>query len=215
MLAILTAEPMTGYDLVRYFDGSVAFVWSAPHSQIYPELRRMEAEGLIEATEVPRGQKATKRIYAITPEGVDELRRWANDAYRIPPERDTSRLKAAYIEWGSYDAARRQLRAHRNHWNELLNQYNDLVDAIDSRDVPLLRRRLEIRPEAEHDAIVAAKRFAYRGFIHRAEAEIRWADEGLELVDKLESAGVPLTGQADDVRDSQTGSRRRGRARKS
>jgi DNA-binding PadR family transcriptional regulator len=33
---------MTGYDLLQFFDASVAFIWHAPHSNIYPELRRME-----------------------------------------------------------------------------------------------------------------------------------------------------------------------------
>ena len=37
---------MTGYELARFFDASTAWVWSAPHSNIYPALRKMEAEGL-------------------------------------------------------------------------------------------------------------------------------------------------------------------------
>ena len=42
LLAVLTAQPMTGYDLARTFHASVGHVWNAPNSQIYPELHRME-----------------------------------------------------------------------------------------------------------------------------------------------------------------------------
>ena len=65
--------PLTGYDLVQYMHDSVGYVWSAPKSQIYPELRKMEEHGLVSATVAPRGQHAQKRIYAITDEGTVEL----------------------------------------------------------------------------------------------------------------------------------------------
>ncbi len=194
LLAILTAEDMTGYDLVKYFDGTVAYVWSAPNSQIYPELRRMEADGLIEATEVPRGQKATKRVYSITPAGRTALRSWANEVHTFPPERDLTRLKAAYIEWGSYETARRQLEQHLAHWTAVKTDWGRMVSDIESEVVPLLVRRLESRPDEERDATIAFKRFAFRGALYRADAEIAWANEGLELLDQLESQGAQLAG---------------------
>jgi PadR family transcriptional regulator, regulatory protein AphA len=57
-LGVLKDQPLTGYDLVRHFQGTVGFLWSAPQSQIYPELRRMEAAGLVKATLALRGQRA-------------------------------------------------------------------------------------------------------------------------------------------------------------
>ena len=38
LLDLLAGEPMSGYDLTRYFSASMANVWPAQHSQIYPEL---------------------------------------------------------------------------------------------------------------------------------------------------------------------------------
>ena len=58
LLGVIKDTPLTGYDLVRHFQGTVGFLWSAPQSQIYPELRRMESEGLIQAKVAPRGKKA-------------------------------------------------------------------------------------------------------------------------------------------------------------
>jgi DNA-binding PadR family transcriptional regulator len=199
LLAILTSDPMTGYDLVKYFDGTVAYFWNAPHSQIYPELRRMEAAGLVTATTVSRGERATKRVYEITQAGLEQVRRWQATVEPISPERDGPRLKSAYYEWGTYDAIRRQLQEHLNHYAEYERQWRQVVADIDSRQVPLLRRRLERMPEEMHAAIIAFKRHAFAGEVARAEAEIAWARQGLELVDQLESAGATLPGAIEDL----------------
>ena len=74
LLGLLDAEPCSGYDLTqRFARGIGSYAWSAKHSQIYPELKKLTGEGLIEITEVgARGRKT----YALTPAGRDELRSW-------------------------------------------------------------------------------------------------------------------------------------------
>lgn len=195
LLAILTAKPMTGYDLVKYFDGTVAYVWSAPHSQIYPELRRMERDGLLDVEVVPRGERAEKRVYVINDAGRAELHEWSTELAAHQPERDVYRLRAAHFEFSSYEAARRQLREHLNHYTKALHDWQQMVSDVEARRVPLLQQRLLQRPKSEHEPIVAFKRFAFRGEVAKAETEIAWAEEGLALLDDLEQRGVPLWGQ--------------------
>ncbi len=73
LLGMLATQPMTGYELTAAFDRSLANVWSARHSQIYPELAKLQSAGLIEQTGAgPRGSKR----YAATGAGEDEVRRW-------------------------------------------------------------------------------------------------------------------------------------------
>src|SRR5271156_1253910 len=95
LLGLLTAQPMTGYDLAKVFDRSVEFVWHAPHSQIYPELRRMEADGLIAAESLFRGRRP-KRVYAITADGRRELEQWVAEPSVPERVRDPQRLKTTY-----------------------------------------------------------------------------------------------------------------------
>lgn len=77
LLNLLAGEPRSGYDLARLFSVSMGNVWPAQHSQIYPELAKLLADGLIRQTgEGPRG----RRIYQTTPEGLAELRSWLRDA---------------------------------------------------------------------------------------------------------------------------------------
>lgn len=186
LLAELTAEPMSGYDLVKSFDGTVAFVWQAPHSQIYPELRKMETLGLVEARLVPRGTHAQKRVYSVTPAGVEELRRWADTVLPRQAERNPHRLKAAFFEWANPEAVRAQLWEHLTYHQALVAEWERIIEDISGNRVPLLLRRLANSPQCQHKSIIAFKRFAFEGSIARARAEIAWAEDGLSLLEVLD-----------------------------
>jgi PadR family transcriptional regulator AphA len=189
LLAALSAgPPRTGYDLVRIFDRSVGNVWHAPHTQIYPELRRMETEGLLESVEVPRGPSATKREYRITDRGLAVLRELASTPVEPSPEKDSYRLKAAYLEFADPRAAREQLRMHITHYEHWLADWETMKQSLADGSDPILAERLASHPAQEHRQITAFKVFAYEGLIARARMEIDWAQSGLELLDRLQTA---------------------------
>lgn len=47
ILGLLNRKPMTGYDLSKEFNFQLNEFWSAKHSQIYPELKKLTNEDLI------------------------------------------------------------------------------------------------------------------------------------------------------------------------
>jgi len=185
LLALLTAQPMTGYDLAKAFHVSVGHVWHAPDSQIYPELKRMTADGLVEGEPVVWGPNSTKTQYAITDEGVAALSAWMSQPVDYPSERDPARLRAAYFEWADPDAARARLREHLAHYAERRAQWQGQLDAIRDRTHPILARRLQTDTRHDPEAVVAFKVFTYEGFIERADLEIAWARRGLDLLDRF------------------------------
>ncbi|HEX3787139.1 MAG TPA: PadR family transcriptional regulator [Pseudonocardiaceae bacterium] len=191
LLALLEAGPMTGYELAKQFDQSVAYVWHAPHSQIYPELRRLEQEELVLAHELPRGPnaKATKRAYALTQAGADELTRWVAEVQAPPSVRDVAYLKATYFEYGSPEVIRRQFTEHLAHFREQQQRWERHVEQLRARATVLLQRRLGRAPDEAHDAIVGYKVHVYWGLVERAKVEIAWAERGLRLVDELAAGG--------------------------
>jgi DNA-binding PadR family transcriptional regulator len=77
LIGLLAREgPLTGYELTKAFDRSVNFVWHAVQGQIYPELARLAAQGLIRQTST--GPRGAKRFEA-TDAGIAELRRWITE----------------------------------------------------------------------------------------------------------------------------------------
>lgn len=74
LLGLLNERPSSGYDLTqRFAEGIGNYAWSAKHSQIYPELKKLSDDGFIEM--VDEGARG-RRTYAITSAGRDELRTW-------------------------------------------------------------------------------------------------------------------------------------------
>lgn len=187
LLALLTAEPLTGYDVAKRFSASVGHVWHAPDSQIYPELRRMEKEGLLAGEDVRWGPNSTKKRYRVTDTGIDALREWMNTPLDYAPGRDAPHMQAAYLEWAHPDHARDHMRRHIAHHRDQLEQWTATRAAILDRSNPTIAQRLQRYPEVDHERVIAYKAFAYDGLIARAEAEIAWARQGLDLIDKLSS----------------------------
>jgi PadR family transcriptional regulator, regulatory protein AphA len=75
ILGLLTAEPMSGYDLSKWMDRGLSNIWSAHASQIYPELARLVEDGSIEEVPGEPGPRR-RRVYGITDAGTGELREW-------------------------------------------------------------------------------------------------------------------------------------------
>jgi PadR family transcriptional regulator AphA len=90
VLGLLERRPSTGYELTQTFDRSLRTSWQARHSQIYPELAKLEAAGLVEV--VGHGARRSK-TYAITPTGRAELRRWLVEAQPDRSQRNESGLR--------------------------------------------------------------------------------------------------------------------------
>lgn len=73
ILGLLAIQPSTGYELTQRFDLSLAHAWHASHSQVYPELAKLETAGFAEVlAEGPR----RSRTWGITDAGRTELRNW-------------------------------------------------------------------------------------------------------------------------------------------
>ncbi len=189
LLALLTARPMTGYDLAKAFHSSVGHVWHAPDSQIYPELRRMEADLLLSGEVTQRGTRS-KTLYSITESGVEAFRAWMAEPLVYALERDPMHLRAAYFEWTDAERAVEQLLAHRDHYEALREQWQGQLDAIRDHTHPIVAHRLTVFPPGEWTRIVEFKAFTYEGLVGRAALEIAWAERGLRLVERLVESGA-------------------------
>ncbi|MGW0080922.1 PadR family transcriptional regulator [Streptomyces sp. NPDC003393] len=133
--AILTAlleKPSSGLELTRRFDKSIGYFWSATHQQIYRELGKLEADGLIRALPAEQPARGQRKSYEVLPAGRAELARWTATSQEPKPLRDALllRLRAAAVVGtaGVEDDLRRHLELHERQ----LTEYRE----IEKRDFP-------------------------------------------------------------------------------
>ena len=136
ILDLLAGQPMSGYDLSRYFSVSLANVWPAQHSQIYPELAKLLADGLIEQTgEGPRGRK----VYQTTSAGIEALRTWLRET---PPDysvRHEAQLRVFCLWALPPDEALAQLGRDRIEYERHLAQLDTIIATVDWAADPVRR----------------------------------------------------------------------------
>ncbi|MEK3697617.1 PadR family transcriptional regulator [Paenibacillus sp. FSL R10-2199] len=93
LLGLLNEENLTGYEIKKIVDTRLSFFWSESFGQIYPELKRLAAGGLIAVCEEPvtaEGKNSKQSIkYQITVSGRYELQEWL----KTPVEKETVRYE--------------------------------------------------------------------------------------------------------------------------
>jgi PadR family transcriptional regulator AphA len=88
----------TGYEIKQLVDVSARFFWSASYGQIYPELKRLEAEGLIRGEDAATNGRA-RRAYELTAAGEEALDGWLRSgAAPVLEMRDEGLLKLFFSD---------------------------------------------------------------------------------------------------------------------
>ena len=76
ILGFLNYQSLSGYDLKKVFDQTVSHFWPATQSQIYRTLDRMIESEWVTQEVIEQQDRPDRKIYHITPQGVQELKNW-------------------------------------------------------------------------------------------------------------------------------------------
>jgi PadR family transcriptional regulator AphA len=128
ILGLLAFSPRSGYEIKAVVDRSTRFFWAASYGQIYPELRRLEREGLIEGEDASKGGRA-RRLYRLTPAGRGELERWLLGTDVTVELRDESLLRLFFADVLPRERALLLLEGRKQGHEQFL----DVLRAIDAR----------------------------------------------------------------------------------
>ena len=132
ILGALRGEPRSGYEIKRLVDRSTRFFWAASYGQIYPELRRLEEEGLVEGTSEPRGGRK-RRVYRLTPAGRRALRAWLLAPGAGYETRDEGLLKLFFADALPPDEALALVRSFREEREGVLARLLEIEATIPAR----------------------------------------------------------------------------------
>ncbi len=97
-MGLLSREELSGYDLAGRMRARVGHFWEARHSQIYPELARLEEGGFVTHRVVEQRERPDKKVYEITPAGLEALKTWVTEPPAPSAARDELVLKT-YSLW--------------------------------------------------------------------------------------------------------------------
>ncbi|MDG3009751.1 PadR family transcriptional regulator [Rhodococcus sp. D2-41] len=126
-------DELSGYDLKKWADYSVRFVfWSPSFSQVYSELKKLEKAGYVSSRTIVEDEDRVKpkRVYRITPAGLDVLREWSVEApVDLPVLKHPTMLRLMFGFLSEPEQLKHVLREHISYVDGMSRQA-----AIDVRD---------------------------------------------------------------------------------
>lgn len=173
---MLTIEPMSGYDMKKFSEQSLAHFWHESYGNLYPRLKRLEAEGSIRGQREARAHAPDAIVYSITDSGRERFQAWLDDDPEPERIRNELLLKVFFGAQSSLATCREHLRRERAQQQRTLDRY----DAIGE-----LTATGEDRPDAPFWAM------SLRRGVLLTRARIEWCDESIALIDSLDTVEEP------------------------
>jgi DNA-binding PadR family transcriptional regulator len=169
ILGFLAREPKSGYEIKQAVDTSTRFFWAASYGQIYPELRRLEAAGLVESQRDDSGGRR-RTVHHITPDGRAALRGWVGEPAAVTEFRDEKLLKLFFTGAAGGVGANRTaveiLEAHAADHAALVDRLQELEPAVagmgDPYKLAVLRYGIELNKWGRRHCERAARELTTR-----------------------------------------------------
>jgi DNA-binding PadR family transcriptional regulator len=153
---------LAGYDLHRYAQRGVGYIWGPAKSRIYAVLPRLVARGLATRRGVAQPARPDKQLHRITPAGERALRAWLE---RDDAATDPFLLRVFFGRLLPADVLRGHVERHRERARARLAEYREIDE------------RIAGCPEDRYGYLTL------RWGIAAEEAKIAWADETLRELD--------------------------------
>ncbi len=137
ILGLLSEAPLNGYQIKKIVDGRFRFFWNESFGQIFPALKALAADGLIEEIQTDGTQNRRQKMYRIMPAGTDALQHWLIQ----PVEKETYRLeillKMYFSNYTEADVMLNHMQAFQaSHAQQLyiLDQFQKELEGIIDQD---------------------------------------------------------------------------------
>lgn len=131
LLSLLARRKGSGYDLAQRMQRPIGFFWKAHRSQIYPELERLAAGGLVTHERVEQQDRPDKKVYTITEAGRAALHVWITSAPEPAPPRDELVLRAYSLWMADPDQAIALFREEEQRHTAQLAAYQSTIASLE------------------------------------------------------------------------------------
>jgi len=174
ILGLLAGGPRSGYDIRKEVQDTLSHFWNESIGHIYPMLRRLHGKGLVSRRTEATPGKPDRHVYAITEDGLSELRQWLVEPIEPSPARLEILLK---LYFGAHTAP------------SVLIEH--LVKYKRARELTLaaLERAARSLPADSVDDVYL--KLTLSAGLHSARAAVTWSNEALTVLQQIDrSAGA-------------------------
>ncbi len=168
ILAILSMGPQSGYEIRKSLDQPEMFYWRESYGNIYPMLKKLYQDGLID--KVDSSVKKKKRlIYNLNSNGWSEFQKWLEKPADLNRFRIELLMKLRFGESSSVENMISLVSHYRNQSLEQLNEAEKLLEDFES-----------LKSTLTNDL----RKITINLFAERKKSTLAWCDDSEEILSK-------------------------------
>jgi DNA-binding PadR family transcriptional regulator len=106
IMGLLHYEDMHGYRIKEHLERNFGHMWTVNFGQIYPELKKLNEEGMVNMIRETQENAPPRKVYSITDKGREDFAEWlASDPERGIVLRDPFLLRFTFFGFGDRERA--------------------------------------------------------------------------------------------------------------
>jgi DNA-binding PadR family transcriptional regulator len=188
LLGLLAIEPMSGYDLGLAIRASIGYFWNESYGQIYPNLKRLAAAGLVASKTERQKGKPDRQVYSITRKGRTRLEKWL----AVEPQAEVPRNELLLKLFFGAQVSPEMFIGYVERMTERETAILRKLARVEREEISNLRRY----PDAPYWKMAA--RFGQL----ELEAHLRWAKETLSTLREIAGNGRPRSANRKEKHDA-------------
>jgi DNA-binding PadR family transcriptional regulator len=165
VLGFLKSAPRHGYEIKQSFERRFGTAWSVSYGQLYPTLKKLAGEGLIEKRTEAGKKTLDRNVYKITENGKKSLEEWMGEIpkkVRFSAKDDFSLHLLLSMDAEDRRVTVKNIEIQRSHYTALL-------------------KRLEKRHELLSNSSFQTRCLVRKQMLH-VRAEVAWLEEMLDIL---------------------------------
>ena len=115
VLGFLAKGAKSGYEIKQDIEERAGHFWNESFGQIYPILKKLTEDGLIEKVDSEETGKRSRQRYAITESGLEELKEWIEEPVEFEVIRSEMMLKLFFGAHVDIDTSLQHLEDYKSH----------------------------------------------------------------------------------------------------
>ena len=132
LLGMLSYKPMSGYDMKKMSDHSIGHFWNENFGNIYPVLKKLEAEGLVTMIREDSDGGPSRKTYTISTDGRKTLTEWLAKPPNVSPLREELLLQIFFGQWTDPGLIVAKIQAEYERCSAIIRDLESIRDHMDS-----------------------------------------------------------------------------------
>jgi DNA-binding PadR family transcriptional regulator len=161
-------KPGSGYDIKRFCDKTISHFWNENFGHIYPVLKQLEKEELIEA--IHAMDQDRKKVYQVTDKGRSAFYNWLVQEVEVTPPRSELLLKLSFGSYMPKDKVIEMLQGLKERYHKNVVLYKELEASYVTNEAARLDKAYPYWLSSLRYGIVTA------------EATLQWCEDTIHLL---------------------------------